>query len=85
MFNEYDEFDLALALYHWLRHNWQGQADALYSDFCRLTEPGMFNPGMAAEYFENIGDEAEYIYGELTIDNYGVALKRVLNYEPSDV
>jgi hypothetical protein len=84
MFDSYDEFDLALALYHFLQHNWDGESDPLYRDFCALTAPGMFKPGMSAEYFENIDDTAKEVYDQLTIENYSSALAKVLNYSSED-
>lgn len=87
-FKEFDEFDLALALYHWLQHNWEGQGDDLYSDFCRLTEPGMYRPAPSEEYGEVLEKEgyesAKDIYDMLTRENYADALNRVLNYNSSD-
>lgn len=83
-FNECDPFDLALALYHWLQHNWDGQTDQLYEDFCRLTAPGMFKPGPCSEYFENIDDNARAIYDELIRKNYENALSLVINYKSED-
>lgn len=84
MFDSYDEFDLALALYHFLQHNWNGKYDPLYRDFCALTAPGMFSPGMLAEYFDNIDDTAREAYDQLTVNNYDSALARVLNYSSED-
>lgn len=83
-FQGIDEFDLALALYHWLQHNWNGQGDPLYRDFCTLTTPGMFKPGGSEEIFENVSDDVRAIYNILDHDNYKEALERVLNYEPQD-
>jgi hypothetical protein len=86
MFTESDPFDLALALYHWLQHNWEGQADPLYEAFCELTAPGMYRPARSQEYFESLkGSEAETLYSELTHENYRQALDLVLNYEAEDV
>ena len=81
MFSEYDPFDLALGLYHWLQHNWNGQTDPLYAAFCQLTSPGMFRPARSQELFENIDDMALEVYETLTPDNYHEALDLVLNYE----
>lgn len=80
---EYNTFNIAEALYFWLQHNWEGQTDELYSDFCILTEPGMFTPGMGLDY-ENIEDESIEIYNELTRENYTGYLDEVLNYKPQD-
>lgn len=84
MFDEYGEFDLALALYHFLQHNWNGKSDPLYRDFCALTAPGMFHPGSHSEYFENIDGMAREAYDQLTVNNYDSALARVLNYSSED-
>lgn len=81
MFKEYDSFDVALALYHWLQHNWDGQVDPLYQAFCELTEPGMFRPARSQEYFDNIDDDAKEVYEMLTPENYKDALNQVFNYE----
>jgi hypothetical protein len=84
MFDQYDKFDIALALYHWLQHNWNGLSDPLYRDFCILTSDDLFRPARSMEYFENI--ESDYpevmvIYDQLTIENYSQALDRVVNYK----
>lgn len=84
MFNEFDEFDLACALYHWLQHNWNGQSDELYQAFCVLTEPGKYKPGLSHECFDNIDDSVKYAYDLFTRDNYDIALDRVLNYKSED-
>ena len=85
LFDTYDEFDLALALYHWLQHNWEGQSDPLYEAFCTLTAPGMYHPAHSETVFENLANTddgyAAEIYEMLTRDNYELALNRVLNYE----
>ena len=82
MFKEYDTFDVALALYHWLQHNWSGQTDKLYRDFCILTAPRMFKPGISDQYFDNISEDVKEIYDILSEENYSDALDVVLNYEP---
>lgn len=79
MFKHYDSFDLANALYHWLQHNWSGMND-LYKDFCLLTEPGMYKPGISEELYDNATDEVLEIYNELTLNNYKEALDQVLNH-----
>lgn len=79
--NETCVFDVANALYHFLQHNWQGQTDPLYRDFCILTHPGMYKPGHSEEFFENISEESKIIYDMLTEKNYTDALNIVLNYE----
>ena len=84
MFNDYDEFDIAEALYFWLQHNWNGQSDPLYEAFCVLTEPGMYSPSHSKELFDNIEDTALEVYEMLTIDNYREGLDKVLNYTPQD-
>ncbi len=84
IFDEFDEFDLALGLYHFLQHNWNGQTDPLYEAYCKLTAPGMFKAGMSDEYFERIDETAKMVYEMLTEDNYKQALDRVLNYVSSD-
>jgi hypothetical protein len=81
-FEEYNEFDLALGLYHWLQHNWHGQSDPLYAAFCELTRPGMYRPSRSDELFENIDDSAKEVYGQLTLKNYESVLGGVLNYKP---
>jgi len=81
MFKEYDSFDVALALYHWLQHNWASQGDPLYQAFCELTKPGMFRPARRQEYFDGIDYDAKEVYGVLTLENYEDALNQVLNYE----
>ena len=80
---EYETFDIAVALYFWLQHNWEGQTDDLYSDFCILTEPGMYKPGMCLD-FDTISEESKEIYNELTRENYSGYLDKVLNYESQD-
>ena len=81
-FSDYCVFDLALALYHFLQHNWQGIGDPMYRDFCVLTSPGMYKPAMSEQYFENIqGEIAFEVYGMLNESNYDDALQLVLNYE----
>ena len=84
-FSEFDEFDLALSLYHWLQHNWTSQSDPLYSDFCLLTNPGMYRPSHSLQFFNNIDDMAKNAYDSLTLDNYKLALNRVFNYKPVDL
>lgn len=81
MFDDYNEFDIALALYHWLQNNWNGQDDPKYEAFCTLTAPGMFRCSPSEEFFENIDEIAQLIYSELTNKNYKKALARVLNYK----
>lgn len=81
VFSEFDTFDLALGLYHWLQHNWEGQSDSLYEAFSMLTEPGIYKPSLSEEYFKNIDDSARNVYELLTRDNYEDALDLVLNYE----
>ena len=81
MFNDHDPFDLALALYHWLQHNWNGQTDPLYAAFCELTSPGMYRPAISEQLFENIDGTALEVYETLTLDSYREALDLVLNYE----
>ncbi len=87
-FREYDTFDLALALYHWLQHNWQGQSDPLYEAFCQLTAPGMFYPSRVNSCYKALDKEgnegAELVYHMLTEDNYRKALGIVLNYESEE-
>ena len=83
MFNEFDEFDLALALYFWLQHNWDGMNDPLYAAFCQLTSPGMFNPGMG-QSFDNMDGSANEVYHMLDMNNYQEALDRVIGYVPMD-
>lgn len=84
MFKEYDEFDLAIALYHWLQHNWLSQNDELYADFCILTKPDMLQVSGSLEFFDNINENASEIYNMLTRDNYKEALEKVLNYKSKE-
>lgn len=79
MFKDNDAFDLALDLYHWLQHNWNGQGDVKYSDFCALTEH--YHPSRSEQLFDNIDESAKEVYDSLTNDNYSEALTIVLNYE----
>jgi hypothetical protein len=79
----YDEFDVAIALDHWLQHNWNGINDPLYAAHCELTAPGMYRPAMG-ETFDDIESNAREVYDMLTVDNYREALDRVLNYRDSD-
>lgn len=74
MFNEFNTFDIALGLYHWLQHNWTSQSDPLYEAFCVLTSEGMFIPSHSGEYFENLDGEAKIVYDMLTIQNYEQAM-----------
>ena len=78
MFKEFCAFDLALALYHWLQHNWNGMDD-LYMDHCRLTR--LYRPSRSDEYFDNMAGEACHVYAMLERDNYQQALEIVLNYK----
>ena len=80
MFNDYNEFDIALALYHWLQHSWNSQTDPLYDAFCVLTEPGMYKPSRSDELFENLDSEALDIYNLLSRDNCEYALNKVTGY-----
>lgn len=84
MFKQYDRFDLALALYHWLYHNWSNTC-TLYLDFCTLAAPNMYKPSHSEEHFDNIGDIAREIYSMLTEDNYKEALDLVINYKHCDI
>ena len=84
MFKDFDGFDVALALYHWLQHNWVGMDDK-YEAFCKLTEPGMYKPSRSEEYFENITDEVQTVYDMLDDNNVGQALETVLNYESEEL
>lgn len=82
IFKNYDTFNLALALYHWLQHNWEGQNDPLYADFYKLTAPGIYKPARSEEYFETLENE-EYqevmeVYNILDETNYEEALNLVL-------
>lgn len=83
-FKQYDVFDIALALYHWLQHNWEGQDEDLYKDFCTLTNPGMYKPSISEQNYDNISEEAIEIYNELTKDNYKQILNLVLEYKPKN-
>lgn len=83
-FDEYDTFDVALALYHWLQHNWQGHSDHLYAAFNKLGSNGVYRPAKSEEFFQNIDDNVRDIYDQLTMDNYRDALSLVLNYEASE-
>lgn len=82
MFKDYDAFDLALALYHWLQHNWNGQSDELYINHCILTEH--YRPSRSEEYFNNLDATAKEVYDNLTRDNYMEALAIVLSYKSTD-
>ena len=81
MFEEHDAFDLALALYHWLQHNWIDMDDK-YKSFCELTNH--YKPARSEEFFDNIDGSALDVYHELTDDNYKEALDIVLSYNSED-
>jgi len=83
VFSEYDIFDVANGLYHWLQHNWQGMDD-LYEAFCELTAPGAYRPSRSEESYDNASEEALSVYNELTLDNYREVLDLVLNYESEE-
>jgi len=77
MFKEFDAFDLALALYHWLQHNGERQTDDKYSDHGVLMEH--YRPSRSEEYFDNLDDGVLTVYNMLTDANYKEALEIVLN------
>ncbi len=77
--DEFDEFDLAEALDLWLQHNWTGQTCPKYMAHCQLTE--IFKRGIG---ISEMNEPQQWIYDELTDDNYEQALERVLAYEPQD-
>ena len=83
VFQEFDSFDIALGLYHYLQHNWEGMDDK-YQAFCQLTAPGMYRPARSEEYFDNIEGDALQVYDALTDGNYSEALGIVLNYKSED-
>ena len=80
--NEVDRFDVAIALHHWLQHNWESQWCDLYSGFCQLSK--IFTARGSDEYFETIPEEAKRVYDLLTEDNWVSALEYVRAYKPQD-
>lgn len=78
MFNEFDKFDIAIALYHWLQHNWVGMDDK-YKAFCQLTKPRMLEVRGSLQYFEKIDDNMKEVYDMINDNNYQEALNIVLN------
>jgi hypothetical protein len=84
-FKEFNDFDIALALYHWLQHNWDGQTDPKYEAFCILTAPGMYKPSPADQEHDAMDtNDAAIVYGLLTDSNYKKALAQVINHEPGN-
>ena len=79
MFDSHDELAIALALYHWLQHNWIGMDDK-YKAYCTLTDKDMFKPSPRQEFFESIDPEAMEVYESLTDDNYDQAMQQVIDY-----
>jgi hypothetical protein len=83
-FEMFNEIDLATGLYHWLQDNWENKKDPLYLAFKALTTPGIYKPTVHERSFENINDDARYIYDLLTYDNYEMVLYKVTGFMPNE-
>jgi len=76
-FRNFNEFDLALALYHWLSHNWKWGSDPVYLSLRELTK--IYKPSPIEEDFDSISKTSKLAYEQLTVKNYKRALKTILN------
>jgi hypothetical protein len=83
-FECFNEIDLACALYHWLKDNYETNGDPLYRAFKTLGAPGSYGLNSYDKIFENIGDDAKYVYDMLTYDNYEILLYRVTGFMPDE-
>lgn len=83
-FEHFNETDLTCALYHWLKDNYETKNDPIYKAFRTVAAPGSYGLNAYEKTFENISDDAKYVYDLLTFDNYEILLYRVTGFMPDE-
>jgi hypothetical protein len=84
IFEHFNEIDLVCALYHWTKDNYETKDDATYRAYKALAAPGSYGLTAYEKSFENISDDARYVYDTLTDNNYELLLYRVTGFMPDE-